>query len=185
MPPQDESASPHNLLLWPAEALVAVYVVLDDILTPIFQPLARWVGTLPLVLRLQKIATDLPPYGILGLLALPLAIAEPAKIYGLYLVGTGHWIAGLVVLALAYFVSLVVVERIYSVGKAKLRTIRWFASVMDWLIDYRDRLHEWARSTRIWAYAEKIEQHVRAISVRVKERARGALAWLRLRLRQG
>lgn len=185
MPQQDEDTVWRRVLLRFAEALVGLYVVLDDIFTPIFQPLVRWVVSFPLVLRLQKLVAGLPPYGILALLALSSMIADPAKIYGLALIGTGHWFIGTVVLGLAYLVSLVVVERIYAAGEAKLRTIRWFAFFMDWLIAVRDRLHDWARSMPAWAIAEKIAERLRRTYPRVKQRALDLLEWLRLRLRQG
>jgi hypothetical protein len=182
---REQDTPARRLLLWLAEALVGLYVVLDDIFTPVFQPVVRWIVTFPLVLRLQKFAAGLPPYGILGLMAVPFVLGEPAKIYGLYLVTTGHWITGLVVLALAYFATLILVERLYAAGEAKLRTIRWFAYLMDWLIAVRDHLHEWAKSTQIWAEAEKFLRRMREVYAQAKQKARALVEWLRLRLRQG
>lgn len=185
MSPQHEEIAWRRILLRLAEALVAVYVVLDDIFTPVFRPLVRWVVSLPLILRLQQFAADLPPYGILGLMVVPFAIGEPAKLYGVLLIGTGHWLTGLLVLGLAYLVTIVLVERVYTAGKAKLRTIGWFAFVMDWLIALRDHVHEWARSTAIWAAAQELMRSVRSLYPHVKQRALEAIEWLRLRLRRG
>jgi len=125
------------------EGVVVVYVILDGIVTPIFRPLLRWVSRLRFVIRLQDIVAALPPYAILVLLAVPLAFAEPAKIYALVLMGEGHFASGLAMMGLAYLVSLVVAERIYAAGREKLRTITWFAKLMDWLIGNRDRLLAW------------------------------------------
>jgi hypothetical protein len=124
--------------------------------------------------RLQDIVAALPPYAILVLLAIPFAFAEPPKIYGLYLIGAGHLAAGLFTTAMAHLVTLVIVERIYHAGQAKLKMIFWFAKLMDWLTGIRDRLLAFARSTRVWAF-----------SVRLKESARAILAKLLLRLRAG
>lgn len=174
-----------RILLWPAEALVGIYVVLDDIFTPILQPVVQWIVTLPLVLRLQQFARDLPPYGVLGLMAVPFVLGEPAKLYGLYLVGTGYWVTGIVVLGLAYLVTIVLVDRVYAAGKAKLHSIPWFAFIMDWLIAVRDHIHEWARSTAIWAMAEKAARYLRSTYLPMKQRILAGLEWLRLRLRGG
>ncbi len=174
-----------RVLLRVGEAVVGLYVVLDDIFTPIFEPVVRWVVQLPLVLRLQQFAAELPPYGVLALMAVPFALGEPAKLYGVLLVGTGHWVTGLVVLVLAYLVTIVLVERVYAAGRDKLRTIGWFAFVMDWLVAIRDRIHEWARTTTVWAAAEQLMERIRAAYPAVKQRALEAVEWVRLRLRRG
>ncbi len=185
MSEQHEEMPWRRALLWLAEALVGLYVVLDDIFTPVFQPVARWIVTFPLVLRLQQFAAELPPYGVLGLMAVPFVLGEPAKLYAVLLIGTGHWVTGLVVLGLAYLVTIVLVERVYSAGRDKLRTIGWFALVMDWLVAIRDRVHEWAKTTTVWAAAEQLSGSVRAAYPEVKQRALEAFEWLRVRLRRG
>lgn len=182
---QHEDPIWHRILLRATEALVGLYVVLDDILAPVLAPVVRWIVRFPLVLRLQQLAAELPPYGVLALMALPFVIGEPAKLYGLYLLGTGRWVTGLVVLGVAYLVTLVLVERVYVAGKAKLRTIRWFVVVMDWLIVLRDRIHAWARSMPIWTAAKRILRQIRSSYPEAKRRVLDALEWLRLRLRQG
>ncbi|ACB95928.1 hypothetical protein [Beijerinckia indica] len=158
----DAGLSPlRRLLLWLAQGLVLFYLLLDAVVAPLFRPIADWFARLALVLRLERLIADLSPYMILFLLAVPFGLAEPAKIYGLYLIGAGHVLSGIVTLVGAYLVSFVVVERIYHAGEVKLRYIRWFAFVMDWLIHYRDRLRAFVQSTRIWAYFQEIKREIR------------------------
>ena len=170
----DEISSLHRLFLLAAKAVVVLYVVLDGIVTPLVRPLLLWVARLRFVIRLQDIVAALPPYAILVLLAIPFAVAEPAKIYALYLMAEGYFTTGLVTMSMAYLVSLLIVERIYHAGQAKLKMIVWFAKLMAWLTGIRDRLLAWARATRVWAF-----------SVRVKRKARALAAKLRLRFRAG
>jgi hypothetical protein len=174
----DENSSLRRLFLLAAKAVVVLYVVLDGIVTPVVRPLLGWVARLRFVIRLQDIVAALPPYAILALLAVPLAVAEPAKIYALYLMTEGQLVTGLGTISMAYLVSLLVVERIYYAGRIKLATIPWFAKLMDWLIGVRDRLLAWARATRIWAFSVKF-------SVKLKRNARALAAKLRLRFRAG
>jgi hypothetical protein len=185
MPSANEESVLHRFLLPAARALVAIYVVLDDLLVPLFRPIVRWIVDLSLIVRLQQFAAALPPYGILALMAGPFALGEPAKLYAVLLIGTGHWLTGLVVLALAYLVTIILVERVYSAGKAKLRTIGWFAIVMDWLAALRDQVQEWARSTPVFAAVREFMRKVRAHYPQVKQKALEAVEWLRLRLRRG
>ncbi len=161
-----------RILLRSAEALIIFYLALDALVAPLFRPLLRWLAQLRFVIRLEDFVASLPPYAILALLAAPFALAEPAKLYALILFATGHVIVGLVVFVLAYLVSFVIVERIYSAGRTKLRTILWFARLMDWLVGFRDRLIAWAKATQAWAFAVRI-------------RRRGAEVARRLRLRFG
>jgi hypothetical protein len=172
LPAKHEIKELRGVFVWVAKAVVVVYVILDGIVTPVIRPLLRWVARLRFVISLQDIVATLPPYAILVLLAVPLAFAEPAKIYALYLMTGGHFTTGLVTIAMAYLVSLVVVERIYSAGRTKLATIAWFAKLMDWLTSNRDRFLAWARATRVWAF-----------SVRVKRTARVFVDKLRFRFR--
>jgi hypothetical protein len=168
--PDDENSKLRRVFLFVAKAVVVVYVILDGIVTPVIRPLLRWVARLRFVIRLQDIVAALPPYAILALLAVPLAFAEPAKIYALLLMGEGHFAAGVITMAMAYLVSLVVVERIYHAGRAKLRTILWFVKLMDWLTGIRDRLLVWARATRVWALSVRMKQGARTLIAKVRFR---------------
>lgn len=170
----DKQAAVRRSVFLAAEAVVVLYIVLDEIVAPLFRPLLKWLARLRFVIRLQYLVAALPPYLILGLLAFPLAFAEPAKIYALYLMSMGHFPGGIATMAAAYFVSLVIAERIYRAGREKLRTIVWFAKLVDWLTSIRSHLLAWARTTRVWAFSAKLKRHARAI-----------LAKLRLRLGTG
>jgi hypothetical protein len=168
----DENSGLRRLLLLPAKAVVVLYLVLDGIVTPVVRPLLRWVARLRIVIRLQDIVAALPPYAILVLLAIPFAFAEPAKIYALYLMTEGQFATGVVTISMAYLVSLLVVERIYHAGRAKLKTIPWFAHLIDWLTGIRDRLLAWARATRIWAFSVKLKRNARALAAKLRLRFR-------------
>jgi hypothetical protein len=168
----DENSSLRRLFLLPVKAVVVLYVVLDGIVTPVFRPLLRWVARLRFVIRLQDIVAALPPYAILVLLAIPLAFAEPAKIYALYLLTEGQFATGLATIAMANLVCLLIVERIYHAGRAKLKTIPWFAKLMDWLTGIRDRLLAWARATPVWAFFVKVKRNARALAAKLRLRFR-------------
>jgi hypothetical protein len=174
MSPQDETSGTRRFFLLVAEAIIVFYLLLDALVAPIFSPFLRWVAKLRFVIRIEALVAGMPPYGILALLAIPFVLAEPAKLYGLILFATGQVMAGLVVFALAYFVSFVVVERIYTAGRDKLRTIGWFAKAIDWLFDLRDRALAWARGTEAWA-----------LFLAFKRRAADLVARLRVRFGSG
>jgi hypothetical protein len=159
-----------HLFLLCAEALIVVYLALDALAAPLFRPLIRWFSRLRFVIRLQDVIAALPPYAILALLAVPFAIAEPAKLYAVVLLATGHVVIGAVLFILAYFVTFVVVERIYSAGRDKLRSIGWFARLIDWLFDFRDRVLAFVRATRAWAFFGAVKRRMAATIARLRLR---------------
>lgn len=175
LPARDQTTGLRRALLRVAEAVVIIYIVLDGVIAPIFRPVLRWTAQLRLILRLQDFVRRLPPYAILVLFVVPHAVIEPAKIYAVYLIGSGHPRVGLVTLAFSYLVGLVVVERIYHAGKEKLRTIPWVARLLDWLFGFRDRFLAWARSTRAWAFAHEARRWAGELISRIRLRV---AAWL-------
>ncbi len=144
-----------------AEIIVAIYVILDGIVRTLLRPLTYWLNKLHLIKSLEDMIGRMPAYGVLVLLAVPFAGAEPAKIYAIYLIGSGHKLTGLMILAAAYFVSVVVVDRIFHAGKSRLLTIPWFAKLWSWISAYKDRLFAWMKSTAIWQKAQEIKNRVR------------------------
>ncbi|HYP58745.1 MAG TPA: hypothetical protein VEQ35_10760 [Beijerinckia sp.] len=170
LPEGERQSGLRRVLLWLAESLVIFYVALDAIIVPLFRPFLRWFAKLWLVIRFEEFVATLPAYGILVLLAIPFVIAEPAKVYALYLLGTGHVTIGLVTMAGAYLLSLVLVERVYQAGRAKLKTIGWFAKFMNWLVQFRDQLSAWAKSTRIWAMVTQLKRGARLFIARLRPR---------------
>jgi hypothetical protein len=157
-----------RLLLLAADAVVVLYIVLDGIVAPVFGPLLKWVARLRIVIRLQDAVAALPAYAILVLVAVPMLVAEPAKLYALWLIGEGQLWAGMATITAAYVLSLVVAERIYHAGRTKLRTIAWFARLMDWLTSIRCRIVEFVRASWIWTYSAKLKSQLQEMLARFR-----------------
>jgi hypothetical protein len=88
----------------------------------------------------QRFLKGLGPYQSLSILAVPLAIVEPLKLVALFVVGGGHFIAGVLVMICAYAGSLFITERLFVVLKPKLLTLLWFAVAWQWFVAVRDKL---------------------------------------------
>ena len=99
----------------------------------------------------------LGPYQALLTLAVPLAIVEPLKLVALFVVGGGHFIAGVLVMICAYAGSLFITERLFVVLKPKLLTLPWFAFAWRWFVTVRDKLVYWLRRTR--TRLRKVDPH--------------------------
>jgi hypothetical protein len=103
------------------------------------------------VRRLERLGS----YQSLVILAIPLAIVEPLKLVALFVVGEGHFIAGILVMVCAYAGSLFITERLFVVLKPKLLTLRWFAFTWRWFVTVRDNLAYWLRRT--WTRVRKAD----------------------------
>lgn len=145
----------------PAEIVVAIFILLDSIVTPLFRPIVRWLSKLQVVRRLERAIDSLPAYVILALLVVPFGFAELAKVYGLILVGEGHYRTGMTMFIGAYVVSILVCERTFHAGKNKLMTIGWFKRLYDWLMMIRDHVFGWLKATRAWRLGVEVKEKVR------------------------
>jgi len=93
-------------------------------------------GLLP---RLRRYVEGLGPYQSLVLLAVPTSVVEPLKLIAVVVAGDGHWIAGTVMIVVAYAASLLLVERLFGIMKPQLLTLPWFARLWDWFLAVRTK----------------------------------------------
>jgi hypothetical protein len=91
------------------------------------------------VVQLRDSIEKLGPYQSLALLAVPVCLVEPLKLIAVFIAGGGHWITGTVMITVAYAVSLLVIERLFTIVKPKLLRLRWFAKLWSWFIVRRYR----------------------------------------------
>ena len=104
----------------PGSAVVASFTLPDMLGRPTFSPLARRLVESGPIAWVRTGSRRLPAYAALIALAIPFIVAEPAKVYGLILIGQGHFVCGCVTIALAYLISLVLVDTILEGAKPQL-----------------------------------------------------------------
>jgi hypothetical protein len=92
---------------------------------------------------LSRFVTGLGPYQSLALLLVPVSVVEPLKLVAVAVAGEGHWIAGTAMVAGAYAVSLLFIERLFRLVKPKLLTLHWFARLWGWFVGLRGKLAGW------------------------------------------
>jgi len=161
-----------RLLMLPIEAVMVVFIILDEIARPLYRPLLRWVASLRLMHRMERWVAARHRLTILVLLAIPFITVEPLKIVGLLWIGRGAFVSGVVLLGVAYLAGFVIVERIYSAGKPKLLTFGWFAWMMGLLVALRTALVERVRRTALWRAATRMRARVAAWLARYRARNR-------------
>ncbi len=170
-----------RLLRVPALVLVAIYFLIDDVVLAAVRPLVAAVAELRLFVRLAAFLDRLPPYPTLILFLVPFVVLEPFKLGGLWLMATGHFRVGVITLALAHLLSIVVVERLFHATRDKLLTIPWFAwthgrvmALYDWSVGRLKATVAWRRAA---AALHELRARIRATVAAI--RASRAAAMLR------
>jgi hypothetical protein len=124
----------HALLrpVWVCAAIV--YFVFDAIFIGLLAPIASRIARASFFRPLTALILRLPPWPTLILFLVPIAVLEPAKLVGAYLIATGQPGLGILVLVLAEIAKIVVVERLYHLTRDKLLTIPIFARVHAFVV---------------------------------------------------
>ena len=145
----------------PLLAAALFVVLLDDAFRTFVIPAVRALAKLALIRRVEARIAGLPPHGILLLFTIPLAIIQPFKIYALYLIGQGRFLAAVMTFVLAKVVGLGLAERLFAIGRDKLLSIRWFAWCHGRILAIRDHVHGWLERRRIWRQALRLVRAIR------------------------
>ena len=120
---------PHLKKVFAPFVMVAavLYFLLDGVFLSVVRPVSRKLARLPFLIRVADAIAGLGPYTTLALFLVPLIVLEPAKPAGLYLIATGRAVPGVLLIAAGEVLKIVIVERIYQIGRPKLMTIPAFA----------------------------------------------------------
>lgn len=173
-PAAPDAPARHNrlwlrILRAPLVVLVALYFLLDDVVLAAVRPLVAWAAGLRLFVRLSAWFDRLSPYPTLALFAVPFIVLEPPKLISLYLIGTGHFRSGVLMLVTSHLLSIVLIERLFHVSKPKLMRIGWFAYAFGQVM----RLRDWALGQ---LEAMGIMAPLRALLRRLRQGTRVAVA---------
>lgn len=118
--------------------VAAIYFVIDALALSILKPLVRQIANLKLFRFITRWIASLGRYPTLLLLMIPLILLEPIKPFSAYLIASGHFINGILVFVVGEILKIIIVERIFHIGREKLMTIKAFACtynfVSRWLI---------------------------------------------------
>jgi hypothetical protein len=150
----------------------AIYFVIDALALSILKPLLRQIANLKLFQFIALWIASLGRYPTLVLFVIPLVLLEPIKPFSAYLIASGHFKDGVLVLALGEILKIIIVERIFHIGRDKLMTIGPFAStynfVSGWL-NWIQTLPPWLAVKRSfddfihWAHKLKHSGRIRGL----------------------
>src|ERR1051325_5760451 len=93
--------------------LATIYFVLDALVLSILTPLLRYFTHLSIFHAGRRWIESLGPYATLATFLIPVAILEPIKPLSAYLIATGHFVTGVVLLICGELLKITIVDRIF------------------------------------------------------------------------
>jgi hypothetical protein len=126
-----------------------------------WQPLSRLaarLASLPVLRQLEGWIAKLPPWAALATFVLPGLVLLPVKFAALYLMGTGHKLAGMLVLLAAKLAGTAVVARLFQITEPALMRIGWFARWYPGWKAWKDRVLEQVRASPLWQQGRQIRR---------------------------
>jgi hypothetical protein len=148
----------------------ALYFLIDALFLPPIHWVAERLGRLGLFARLADWIRSLGPYQTLALFLVPLILLEPVKPVTAYLMASGRFKEGMIVLVVGEILKITIVERLFHIGRDKLMMIPAFA----WAYNFVMRRLDYLKSLPAW---QAVVRRVRAV------KAAGRAAWRRMRAR--
>lgn len=85
------------------------------------------IGNLPPVAHVENIVRGLPPYSALATFLVPLALTYPPKIVAIWLMATGKFWPGVMLLAALELLAAALLARVYTLCRPALHSLAWFA----------------------------------------------------------
>ena len=155
--------------------LAALTIIVEDFVWEAVRVLARSLGRLALVRRLEAMLASASPPLALVAFAVPVLLVEPAKLLGFALLAQGRFLPGVAVLAAAYGIGTVLLVRVWSVCKPALLTYRAIAWSVDRLAWFRSAIHAWLESVVLWRRLRALQVELLDATRRLARRFRDAV----------
>lgn len=141
---------------------------------PLVEAIVRAIPLAHLKAAIAAGVNRLPPFVVLFVFAIPMAILLPFKLAALWLFAQGQFLLGAGVFVLAKLVGVAVAAFLFETCKPKLLQMAWFARLYAWFV-------------RVWTWAhgivDPIKARIRAWAGRLRQRARSGFmrrfSWLR------
>ncbi|HEX3342454.1 MAG TPA: hypothetical protein VHT68_25140 [Pseudolabrys sp.] len=124
----------------------ALYFVIDAFALSILKPLLRKIANLKIFKFITPWIASLGPYPTLALFVVPLVLLEPIKPFSAYVIASGHFLFGVLVLVFGEVLKITIVERIFHIGRDKLMTIKAFA----WIYNLAFGWLTWLQALPAW-----------------------------------
>lgn len=154
-----------RLLLSPLIILAAIIVLVEDWLWDDLVRITGYIGRWPVIRQVERLITQLPPYGALSIFAAPTLLLIPVKLVALWFISHGSPLMGLVTAVLAKVLGTALVARLYSLTHEKLLRIAWFAWLHERYVAFKEKVYAAIKGSAIYRL---VHARLRGVKLRVK-----------------
>ena len=162
-----------KILAAPFVFVAAVFILLEDWLWDDLARLAAAIGRLPILRSIEAVLVGLPPYAALLCFAAPSLLLVPVKLAALYFISHGQATLGLVTAAAAKVAGTALVARIFTLTRANLLRIGWFAWSYERFLAFKTRIYTAIKSTTLYQAAHQRYLKLRALVKEWMNKRRG------------
>jgi hypothetical protein len=130
--------------------LIALVLLFEEWGWEYLAAILAWFGGLPGLRWIEARIRQLPPYGALGLFAIPLLTLLPVKIVALYWLSHGHKLLGIGVIISAKVIGTGITARLFMLTQPTLMKLAWFARLFARWIGFKDRVLTHVKNSLAW-----------------------------------
>lgn len=150
--------------------LIALVLLFEEWGWEYLAAIVAWFGRLPGLRWIEGRIRSLPPYGALGLFAVPLLTLLPVKLLALYWLGHGHTALGISVIIAAKLGGTAITARLFMLTRPTLMKLAWFARGFNSWMAFKERVLKRVKSSPAW-------HQWLAFKLRVKRLVQGLRDW--------
>lgn len=150
----------------------ALWMVVEEWLWDSLVRATRWIAKLPVFRAIEARIQRFGPKTAMATFAVPWLLLLPAKVLGLWLIGTGHFVLGVTVFVAAKVIGTAMLARLFTLTRPALLQVAWFRRLYGWFTGLRDRLYAYVKSLRAY---QAVRRWLSALRVRLR------VIWRRLR----
>ena len=132
--------------------MAAVYFLVDVVLFALAKPALRWLADCWVFESVRAWIVSLRPYPTLALFIVPVILLEPVKPIAAYLMATGHFVEGLMVLIFGELLKFLLVERLFKLSREKLISI----PALAWCYDKFCQAQDWVATLQAWQLTRRL-----------------------------
>ena len=148
-----------DLLLKPLITLLAVILVFEEWLWDTLKAQLKRLSALPVVGRVERCLTGLPPWASLLVLIVPGAVLLPFKLAGLWALSHGHPLLGVLIFVAAKLTGTAVAAYLFDLVRESARRMAWFDRFYVWTIALLSRARAWLRARPAYQAAHAMVVH--------------------------
>jgi len=131
-----------RLLVAPVIWFAAFVFLLEEYLWDVTARLMARLGTIRMIHAIETRISALPSRWAVLAFLLPSSILIPAKLIGLHVLASGHWLIGGLIFLFAKFLGMALFSRIFNLTRPALLQVPWFSRLYQWVMIYRNRIHD-------------------------------------------